>query len=76
MKKIKSNQKLRVIVDGVGLHGTKKMFLDNLFATTYHRDAFVLTIGDMEHEGVKGIGQNIQVGSGGKIVSIQIDLLD
>jgi len=69
---VKSSQKMRVIVNGVGLFGTKKTFTETLFATARHREAFEIALSVMGSS--NGIGLTVWAGTS-DAVDIQIDKL-
>jgi len=77
VKGLKNSQKIRVIVDGVGLYTTVGD-TDSIFSTTSHRSAVQHTLHLMVQENCGGISHTVTVYDG-KLdrskVSVQVDLL-
>jgi hypothetical protein len=80
MKNLKQTQKLRVMVDGVGIYATKRQFLDGLFATSAHQQAFQVALERLESGSGTGIALDVAVYDGQlktrKDVWIQLDRID
>ena len=74
---LKNSQRIRVILDGVGVYMTVGDTL-SAFATTKHQVAVQNTLRLMVVEGCGGIGHTIKVYDGGMTaatVQIQVDLM-
>jgi len=52
---LKNSQKIRVIIDGVGIYMTVKD-TDHIFATTKHREAVMFTLHLIAKEKITGMG--------------------
>ena len=55
---LKNSQKIRVIVDGVGIYMTVKD-TDHMFATTKHREAVIFTLHLIAKDKVTGMGHRV-----------------
>ena len=69
-------QKIRVIVDGVGLY-MRVGEIDDRFLMTKHRVAVMQTLELMKKEGCEGIGHTLKVygGEPSLRVEVQVDLM-
>jgi len=77
IKGLKNSQKIRVIVDGVGLYMTVGD-TDSIFSTTSHRSAVQHTLHLMAHEKCGGIGHTVTMYDhklNRQTVQVQVDLL-
>lgn len=77
IKGFKNSQKIRVIVDGVGLYMTVGD-TDSVFCTTSHRSAVQHTLHMMVSEGCGGISHNVTMYDSKlnrSSVNVQVDLV-
>ena len=77
VKGIKNSQKIRVILDGVGIYMTVKD-TDHVFATTRHREAVISALNVIAKDNVTGFGSRFTTydhAMVAKTVDCQVDLL-
>ena len=77
VKGFKNSQKIRIIVNGVGLYTTVGDS-DSIFSTTYHRQAVQQTLHLLAQEKCGGIGHTVTVYDhrlDRQSVQVQVDLL-
>ena len=77
VKGFKNSQKIRIIVDGVGLYTTVGD-TDSIFSTTSHRNAVQHTLHLMAHEKCGGIAHSVTMYDNKldrQTVQVQVDLM-
>lgn len=74
---IKNSQKIRVILDGVGIYMTVKD-TDHVFATTRHREAVMFTLHVIAKDKITGFAHRVTTYDAAmvaKTVDCQVDIL-